>query len=172
MLLKYKAIIKNDNEFARELWSTFTRREIFRGLIFQNFQIGEDACFLTQARAKCNKVVLCYQKGYHYRVNDNSLVHSFQLQSMYSWVDSLEYREEIVRKEYPEYVKYMHWTLAIDAATVIRFCRGHHQEKGVPELEWRTRRIIARHIFRIRYFMLTPKAIHDTLAALKYLLLG
>ena len=172
MLLEHKAIFKNDNEIGRELWSSFTRQEIFQGLVFRNFQIGEDACFLTQARTRCNKVVLCYQKGYHYRINDNSLVHSFQLQSMYSWVDSLEYREEIVRKECPEYVKYMHWTLVIDAASMIRFCRKYRQEKGGPELEWRIKKIIAKHIFRIRYSILTVKAIRDTTGALKCLLLG
>lgn len=63
VLLKYKAIIKNDNEFARELWSTFTRREIFRGLIFQNFQIGEDACFFDSGESRVQQGCTLLSEG-------------------------------------------------------------------------------------------------------------
>lgn len=172
MLLEHEDIFRNEKELGYTLWGTLTKREMFQGLIFQNFSVGEDTCFLTEARTRCERLVLCYRKGYHYRVQDDSLLHSFKLQSMYSWADSLECREDIVRKECPQYLKYMHLGLAIDAAMMLRTCRMHRHENGVPELERRIKRILAKHVFRIQYFALSPLAFREAVAAIKCLLLG
>ena len=87
------------------VWDKLFRREVLAGQKFKtDLTLGEDKCFVFDCICHARSVVVCPFAGYHYVMNEESVVHTnYSEKKMRNVLHASAYIRETANREYPQF---------------------------------------------------------------------
>lgn len=135
--------------FRPVLLNTLIKAELYTGIRFRDFRIGEDTALLTEIACKSSVEVLVGSRGYHHLYRDDSVSHEQDIDSMRSWLKSVQWRNAYIQKNYPHLYRYVHYDSIENGARILRQLRTYPQNEQVYDVRGECRALIRRSLFRV-----------------------
>lgn len=136
------------------MWGTLFKKELYEGLRFKSYHIGEDSMMLIDLFSRVDKIYCIYNDGYHYRENPNSITRSNNLEYIKSWIDELNEQCKLIVNKYPFAKSEMSYKSTIFALKLLNSYKDEY-------IQNEAKKIIKRNFKNINWFKLSKHQVKE-----------
>lgn len=107
------------NRIVHTMWTSCTKRSVYKGLSFGDHTIGTDVLMQIQVLFKAQSVrVIPRSNGYHYIDNDQSVTRTSSIRTRLGWPKRAEFELDFVRSKAPQMLNCARFDVMRGAAVI------------------------------------------------------